>query len=236
MLARPVILGSVRLTVPVLPSTWSSAPCQVSRPASVTTKDGMPKRVKRAPWSAPIATPATMAAAIAVYGLHPCWTFSTAITAAARPLTAPTDRSISPSRRTKTTPTEIRPTAVIWRKRLVRFSAVRKWLFSSWNTSQISPSTMKTRSEARSPSTKRRTTFSRGAFRPAGHRRRGRRSLPSSSPITSGRGADAVAGPGDRRDDLLGPGLRSDEARLPPAEPQDEDPVGHLEDVVPGCG
>jgi hypothetical protein len=40
-------------------------------------------------------------------------TESTAITAAHTPLTAPTDRSISPSSRTSTTPTEIRPMAVI---------------------------------------------------------------------------------------------------------------------------
>ena len=40
---------------------------------------------------------------------QPCLTLSTAITPAASPLTAPTERSISPSSRTNTTPTEIVP-------------------------------------------------------------------------------------------------------------------------------
>ncbi len=46
MLARPVILGSVMLIDPVDPSTCSSAPCQASRPARVTTNEGTPKRLK----------------------------------------------------------------------------------------------------------------------------------------------------------------------------------------------
>ncbi len=50
--------------------------------------------------------------------------------AAHRPLTAPTDRSISPSSSTYTMPTLIRPTAVIWSIRLVRLAADRNAL--SW--------------------------------------------------------------------------------------------------------
>ena len=53
--------------------------------------------------------PTRTPAAIARYGFQPCLTLSTAMTAAARPLTAPTERSISPSRSTKTMPIEIRP-------------------------------------------------------------------------------------------------------------------------------
>ena len=65
MLARPVIFGSVRFIDPVEPSTCRSAPCQANRPARVTTKEGTTKRLKREPWSSPIAIPTATAAAIA---------------------------------------------------------------------------------------------------------------------------------------------------------------------------
>ena len=65
MLARPVILGSVRLIEPVEPSTCRSAPCQANKPARVTTNEGTPKRLKRKPCSTPIASPTATAAAIA---------------------------------------------------------------------------------------------------------------------------------------------------------------------------
>ena len=148
----------LRFTVPVVPRTCSNAPCQASSPARVTTNEGMRKRVKSEPWSRPIAAPARMPAAIAGAGPQPCLTFSTAITAAHTPLTAPIERSISPSSSTSTTPTEIRPTAVIWRKRLVRLTAERKRSFWDWKTIQITAIARITRSEARSPWTKRRTT------------------------------------------------------------------------------
>ena len=77
--------------------------------------------------------------------------------AAARPLTAPTERSISPSRSTKTIPIEISPTAVIWSIRLVRFSAERKRSFWDWKMIQITARPITTRSEARSPWMKRRS-------------------------------------------------------------------------------
>ena len=87
--ASPVMNSSVRLIVPVPPSTHSSAPCQPIRPASVTTNDGIPKprdpeargagrprRRRRAPTSdrRPRA------------GM-PCARSATAMTAAHRPLT-----------------------------------------------------------------------------------------------------------------------------------------------------
>ena len=50
----------------------------------MTTNDGMPKPVKSAPWTTPIAIPHKTPAAIARYGSQPCLTFSTAITAAAQ--------------------------------------------------------------------------------------------------------------------------------------------------------
>jgi hypothetical protein len=81
------------------------------------------------PLNKPIAVPVRRPATIASSGLQPFFTVSTAITPAASPLTAPTERSISPSSRTSTTPTEIVPTAAIWRVRLVRFTADRKRSF-----------------------------------------------------------------------------------------------------------
>ena len=65
MLARPVIFESVMLIVPVLPRTWSCAPCHVSSPASVTTNEGIPNVVNSAPCRRPIAVPTTMPATIA---------------------------------------------------------------------------------------------------------------------------------------------------------------------------
>ena len=100
--------------------------------------------------------PVSTAAAMARYGFQPCFTLSTAITAAARPLTAPTDRSISPSSSTYTTPTEIRPTAVICSIRLVRLTAVRKLSSWDWKIAQMTTRPIRTRAEARSPCTNRR--------------------------------------------------------------------------------
>ena len=92
----------------------------------MTTNDGIPKPVNSAPCTKPMTMPAMMPTAMAGIGAHPCLTLSTATIAAHRPLTAPIDRSISPSSNTNTTPTEIRPTAVICRNRFVRLIAVRK--------------------------------------------------------------------------------------------------------------
>jgi hypothetical protein len=50
--------------------------------------------------------PATTPTAIVGTGAHPCLTLSTVITPAAKPLTEPTDRSISPSSSTSTAPIE----------------------------------------------------------------------------------------------------------------------------------
>ena len=55
MLARPVIVGSVMLIEPVVAEHLSSAPCQASRPARVTTNEGTPKRREDKPWKSPIA-------------------------------------------------------------------------------------------------------------------------------------------------------------------------------------
>ena len=96
----------------------------------MTTNDGTPKPENNMPWSMPMVAPASTPAPIARYGFQPCLTLSTPMMAAHRPLTAPTDRSISPSSSTYTIPMLIRPTAVICSIRLVRFAADRKAL--SW--------------------------------------------------------------------------------------------------------
>ena len=57
-------------------------------------------------------------------------------------------------------PTEIRPIAVIWSIRLVRFWAERKRSFSNWKIAQISARPITTRNEARSPWIRRRIVAS----------------------------------------------------------------------------
>ena len=79
------------------------------------------------PWKRPIAVPTSTPTRIAAQPGQPWLTVSTAMQAAATPLTIPTDRSISPSSSTSTTPTAMMPSDVIWSMRLVRFPEVRKF-------------------------------------------------------------------------------------------------------------
>ena len=75
----------------------------------MTTKEGMPTFVMSSPWNVPIARPAAtamMIAGIAPIAL-PSSSSSSAVMTPATPLTKPTDRSISPSSRTNTTPMPI---------------------------------------------------------------------------------------------------------------------------------
>ena len=67
------------------------------------------------------------------------------------PLTAPTDRSISPRSSTYTTPTEMSPVAVICSTRLVRLTAERKRPFCDWKMIQMTAIATMTRTETRSP-------------------------------------------------------------------------------------
>ena len=145
-----MMLGG-RLTEPVSPSTHNNAPCQASRPASVTTNEGTPKRVTMRPLKAPIASPTPSPAKIPISGAQPCSTLSTAMTPAARPLTAPTERSISPSKRTSTTPIEIVAVAAICRVRLERLTALRKRSLAIWKIVQMTAIPSSTRTDARSP-------------------------------------------------------------------------------------
>lgn len=126
-----------RLIVPPLPSRYSISPCQPISPASVTTNDGMPSRVNIHPCSSPISAAPASATTIAASGFQPWLTDRIVMITAARPLTEPADRSISPSSTTMMMPSEIVPVAAICRARLVRFSADRNRSFSEPNTIAI---------------------------------------------------------------------------------------------------
>ena len=93
----------------------------------MTTNDGTRKKVTKKPWKRPTPRPTSSAARIAAQPGQSFLTLSTAITEAARPLTMPTDRSISPSSSTRTTPVAMIPSPAIWSIRLVRLPAVRKF-------------------------------------------------------------------------------------------------------------
>ncbi len=58
LFASPMTKSFCRITVPRLPISSSTTPFQPSRPASVTTNDGMPSLVTSVPWNMPIAAPA----------------------------------------------------------------------------------------------------------------------------------------------------------------------------------
>jgi hypothetical protein len=103
------------------------------------------------PWKSPIAAPAARAAAIAGTAGQPTFTDRLAMIAPASPLTAPTERSISPRSSTNTTPMEIVPTAAICSVRFVRLTAVRKRSCAIAKTVQMIASTIRTRSDPSSP-------------------------------------------------------------------------------------
>jgi hypothetical protein len=84
-------------------------PLHPRKPARVTTNAGTPTLAKKKPWRPPMHSPETMAMTTASQSLRPCVTLSTAHTAAPTPATEPTDRSISPSSRTKTMPVAMMP-------------------------------------------------------------------------------------------------------------------------------
>jgi hypothetical protein len=82
----------------------------------------MPKRVIHTPCKVPTAAPTSSAIPTASCGDTSCCTDSTAITAAHMPLTTPADRSMSPSSKMSTMPTEMLPTAAICSVRLTRLN------------------------------------------------------------------------------------------------------------------
>jgi hypothetical protein len=78
----------------------------------------------------PIATPATSE----MTSGQPLLTKVIPRTAADRPLTEPTDRSISPSSRTRTMPMAMTPTEVVCSVRLTRLRLDRNELLAIWKT------------------------------------------------------------------------------------------------------
>ncbi len=88
-LAKPMTKSSCSTTVPRLPISSSTTPFQPSRPASVTTNDGMPTFVMITPCSVPMTTPEPSAAAIAtaVGTCEPSGSSSSAVSTPATPLT-----------------------------------------------------------------------------------------------------------------------------------------------------
>ncbi len=126
-------------------------PDQNSRPERVTAKAGAPILAKKKPWIAPMAAPLTTATRTASHSFIPCVTERTAKSAPETPLTEPTERSISPSSRTKMMPTAIMPVATIVTAMLLMFSAERKFEFRPWKIEQMITRPITTGSEPRSP-------------------------------------------------------------------------------------
>lgn len=98
-----------------------------------------------------LTVPVRMASTKASHSFMPCVTFSTAKAAPATPETEPTDRSISPSSRTKTIPTAIMPVPTMATEMSDRLPAVRKLEFRLWKMIQMMMRPMTTGIEPRSP-------------------------------------------------------------------------------------
>ncbi len=103
--------SSGMLMVPLSPSSHSIRPFQPRKPARVTTKAGTPIRAKNQPCRAPMPIPVTTVSSRASQEFTPWSTTKTANSVEARPLTEPTDRSISPSSSTNTRPMASMPVA-----------------------------------------------------------------------------------------------------------------------------
>ena len=124
--------------MPLVPSSCSISPFQASRPARVTTNAGTPILAKKKPWSAPMAVPLSdredhgepLVHAVGDVQHRERWR-------AARPLTEPTDRSISPSSSTKTMPTAIMPVPTIVDGDVGEVLGERKLAFRLWKIAQM---------------------------------------------------------------------------------------------------
>ena len=90
------------------------------------TNEGTPKAVRSSPKMSPAIAPAAMARRIATISGSPFCTNATARIADARPLTDPTDRSISPISSTSTIPIAMVPTAAHCIVRFTRLVLDRK--------------------------------------------------------------------------------------------------------------
>ena len=104
----------------------SMTPCRARNIASVTTKDGMPRRATRTPMSRPITVPVSRPRTSATGHAMPHDAMATASTAAAVPAVKPADRSISPSSRTNTSPIARTMIAADWFSRLAKLKIEKK--------------------------------------------------------------------------------------------------------------
>ena len=175
------ILGSVMFSVPVSPSTYSSAPCQASsrpsdherwarrsRRTTIPGADRWPRRTRTAGGDSDVRIPAVLD----VQHRHH----------RARETADRADRQVDLAQQQHVHDTDrVRPIAVICSIRLVRLTAERKRPFCDWKMTQMTPAPS-TRTEARSPWTTRRS----------GGRRRGARLPRRRSPRSVGAHAPPV--------------------------------------------
>ena len=111
--------GSLIPIVPPSPMTSSMTPWRPRKKAKVTTKLGIRSLATSRPIITPMMTPLAMEASTARYHGQLCSVTVTPSTAALVPAANPTDRSISPSSRTNTSPIAMTMTPALW---LIRFA------------------------------------------------------------------------------------------------------------------
>ena len=116
-----------------------TTPDQISRPASVTTKEGTPAFVITIACRNPMIVVTASATPIAAHAgqFEASGRSRRVIRTPPTALTKATDRSISPIRSTKTIPIAIVATAAICSSRFVKFRGVKKVSSSSPNTTAI---------------------------------------------------------------------------------------------------
>ena len=120
--------GSSMRTCPIwLPTSIRCTPCQTRSPVSVTMKDGAPITVMHLPWIQPIAAPQRIATAIAAGPGTPYHDASSTRTTAQTPETDPADKSISPTKSTRLTPSAMTPSTPTCNARFDMFRGVRKY-------------------------------------------------------------------------------------------------------------
>ena len=119
---------------PPAPITISSTPCRPRNRPSVTTKDGMPTLATKKPMNVPMTMPMANAIARATIQFTPCTLTSTMKMHMVTPAVTPADRSISPSRITKTSAMPSMTRVAAWVIRLAKLRSVRKKGLSTENS------------------------------------------------------------------------------------------------------
>ena len=111
---------------PPAPMTISSSPCRPRKRPRVTTKDGMPTLATKNPMNVPIRMPIANAIASATTQFTPCTLTSTMKMHIVTPAVTPADRSISPSRMTKTSAMPSMTSVAACVMRFAKLRSVRK--------------------------------------------------------------------------------------------------------------